>query len=60
VVLTPLGLIKLNVNAAITNDASWIAVVARDENGNLLGLWAKDLELCDPLIAESSAILCAI
>ena len=56
----PPGLIKFNVDAVITNNASWIAVVARDENGNLLGLWAKDLEPCDPLIVEASSILRAI
>jgi hypothetical protein len=48
------------VDATITNKASWIAVVAHDANGNLMRLWAKYLEPCDPFIAEALAILWVI
>ena len=56
----PPGVIKLNVDAATTNTASWIAFVARDGDGKLLRWWAKDIYLHDPLIAETSAVLWAI
>jgi hypothetical protein len=56
----PPGVIKLNVDAATSSTASWLVVVAQNGDGNLLRWWAKDLSLCDPLIAETFAILWAI
>ena len=43
--------IKLNVDATTKSSASWLVVLARDGDGNLLCGWAKDIPLCDPPIA---------
>jgi hypothetical protein len=51
----PQGVIKLNVDAATTSTASWLAVVARNGEGKLLLWWAKGIPLCDPLFAEAKA-----
>ncbi|KAL0016598.1 hypothetical protein SO802_003667 [Lithocarpus litseifolius] len=40
---SPLGFIKLNVNAAIAQNNSALAVVARNEHGTVLKAWSKIL-----------------
>ena len=40
----PLNWIKLNFDTAIREDKSSVAVVARDQRGNLLAAWTKQLD----------------
>ena len=51
---------KLNVDAAVFNDAATIAIIARNEDGLITKSWAKSVNSCDPLMAEAAAILWAI
>ncbi len=37
----PIGMVKLNVDAAILSDKCWLAVVARDDRGNIVKYWSK-------------------
>ena len=50
------GWIKLNVDAEISDKFSILDVVARDDNGEVIQVWAKLYELCSPLQAEAAAI----
>jgi hypothetical protein len=34
-------MVKLNVDAAILSDKCWLAVVARDDRGNIVKYWSK-------------------
>jgi ribonuclease HI len=56
----PNGVIKLNVDVAISKEFTTLAVVARDENGQILNAWAKEHILCDPLQAEAAALFWAV
>ena len=56
----PLGVIKINVDAAIAQNNSAIAVVARNENGYVLKAWSKLLPKRSPIVAETEAILWAL
>nr|POF06361.1 hypothetical protein CFP56_59424 [Quercus suber] len=54
------GWIKLNLDAAVSENVTALAVVARNKNGEVLIVWAKKHEWCSPLQAEAAAVLWAI
>ncbi len=54
------GVIKLNVDVAISKDFSTLAVVARNANGEIIKAWAKDHFASNALQAEAAAILWAL
>ena len=56
----PTGMIKLNVDVAISKSHTTLAVVAWDEKRAIIKAWAKDNPLCEPLNAEVDAILWAL
>ena len=56
----PLGYTKLNVDAAISQNNSALAVIARDAHGCVLKAWSKILPKRSPLSAEIEAILWAL
>jgi ribonuclease HI len=56
----PNGVIKLNVDATISKEFTTLAVVARDENGQILNAWANEHIPCDPLQAEAAALFWAV
>uniref|UniRef100_A0A2N9G5A9 RNase H type-1 domain-containing protein n=1 Tax=Fagus sylvatica TaxID=28930 RepID=A0A2N9G5A9_FAGSY len=45
---------------AIFKEFTTLAVVARDENGQILNAWAKEHILCDPLQVEAAALFWAV
>ena len=53
----PEGWIKLNVDATMSESVIALMVVARNENGEVLKVWAKMHEWCSPLQAEAAAVL---
>jgi ribonuclease HI len=55
-----IGVIKINVDAAIYLDKSIMAAVARDYKGELIKAWAKTTVYKDPTIAEADAICWAL
>ena len=52
-----LGWIKINTDAAISNNVSTLAAIARNTKGEVLQVWTKLHISCSPLQAEASAIL---
>ncbi|XP_075675255.1 uncharacterized protein LOC142644554 [Castanea sativa] len=50
------GWIKINVDAAVTENATALAVVARNKNGEVLKVWSRKHEGCSPLLAEAAAV----
>ena len=56
----PLGYIKLNVDAAISQNNSALAVITRDAHGFVLKAWSKILPKRSPLSAETETILWAL
>ena len=56
----PPGTVKLNVDAAISQSKAALAVIARNESGVVLKVWAKSIPLCFPLLAEIKAIQWAL
>ena len=56
----PLGSIKLNVDAAISNISAAIAVVARDHLGVPVKVWARTIKKTSPIQAETDALLWAL
>ena len=54
------GWIKINVDAAVTENATTLAVVARNKKGEVLKVWAKMHEWCSPLQVEAITMLWAI
>lgn len=56
----PLGWIKLNVDAALSESSFALAVVARNSSGSVIKVWTKLHIRCPPLVAEASAILWAV
>ena len=56
----PAGTVKLNVDAAISQSKAALAVIARNESGVVLKVWAKSIPLCSPPFAEIEAILWAL
>nr|POF20206.1 hypothetical protein CFP56_35992 [Quercus suber] len=55
----PSGWIKLNVDAAVAESSSALAVVARDDKGIASKAWSKIHHPCPPIVAEVNAILWA-
>jgi hypothetical protein len=49
--------VKLNVDAACSSDSSWLAVVARDDQGSILKGWTKAFRSYEAVVAEAEAIL---
>ena len=47
----------MNVDATISQGFSTLATVARDDNGEVIQVWAKLHELCSPLQAEVATVL---
>ena len=56
----PFGVIKLNADAAVANDHTSLAIVARDEQGQVIKAWTKEHVLCEPIQAETHAIFWAL
>lgn len=56
----PIGWIKLNVDAAIAESFSTLAVVARDHKGTVIKVWSKLHQPCSPIVPEAYAILWAM
>ena len=56
----PKNYIKLNVDAAVSQAFTSLAVVARNEFGEVLKVWAKIHDLCTPTQVEAAAILWAL
>ena len=55
----PPGWIKLNVDAAVAESFSALAVVARDDKGIVSKAWSKTHHSSLPIVAEANAILWA-
>ena len=51
---------NLNVDAACSSDSSWLAVVARDDQGSILKGWTKVFHSCEAVVAEAESILWAV
>ena len=56
----PRNYIKLNVDAAVSQAFTFLAVVARNDFGEVLKVWAKIHDLCTPTQAEAAAIMWAL
>ena len=50
------GEVKFNVDVAVLKDCTTLAVVVRDEVGEVIKSWAKVHEICEPVQAEAAAI----
>lgn len=50
----PTCIVKLNVDAVVTDDLAALVVVARDSSGEVLKVQTKLHELCSPLQVEPS------
>ena len=48
------------MDAAISENATTLAVVARNKNGKVLKVWAKRHEWCSPMQAKVVAVYWAI
>ncbi len=48
------------MDAAVASDHTSLAVVARDEQGQMIKAWTKDHDLCEPIQAETYAIFGAL
>ena len=56
----PEGSIKLNVDVAVSNTLTALAVVARDHTGTPIKAWIKPYCKCLPTQAEAAAVLWAV
>ena len=56
----PKNYIKLNMDVAVSQAFTSLVVVARNEFGNVLKVWAKIHNLCTPTQAEAATILWAL
>ena len=56
----PPSWIKLNFDAAIREGKTYMAVIGRDQEGNLVAAWAEQLCPGSPLSGEANAALSAI
>ena len=56
----PKNYIKLNVDATVSHDFTSLAVVAWNEFGEVLKVWAKIHDLCSPTQVEAAAIMWAL
>ena len=54
------GWIKLNLDTVVSENVTALAVVARNNNGEVLKVWAKMHEWCSPLQAEAAIVLWSI
>ena len=54
------GIVKINVDAALTSTGSSIAAIARDYTGSILKAWAKHTSHLDSTTAEAFAIFWAL
>ena len=52
----PRNYIKLNVDAAVSQAFTSLAVVARNESGEVLKVWTKIHDLCSPTQVEAATI----
>ena len=57
---SPLGQIKINTDATISNNVFALAAIACNTKGEVLQLWTKLHISCSPLQAEASVILWAV
>ena len=48
------------MDAAVASDHTSLAVVARDEQGQMIKAWTKEHDLCEPIQAETYAIFWAL
>ena len=56
----PYGWVKLNFDVAVREEKTSLAIVGRDDKGELLFAWAEQIEPVSPLVGEAKATLCAI
>ena len=56
----PPSTVKLNVDAACSSNSSWLAVVARDDQGSILKGWTKVFRSCKAVVTKAKAILWAV
>ena len=56
----PYGWVKLNFDVAVREEKTSLAIVGRDDKGDLMFAWAKQIEPGSPLMGEAKATLCAI
>ena len=56
----PYGWVKLNFDLAVREEKTSLAIVGRDDKGDLMFAWAKQIEPGSPLMGEAKAALCAI
>ena len=56
----PEGVLKLNVDAAVSNSLTALAVVARDHTGTPIKTWIKSYCSCLPAQAEAAAVFWAV
>ena len=57
---TPLGWIKVNVDATLSGSKSALAAVARDHRGHVIKVWSSNHYHCSPIQAESAVLLWAV
>ena len=56
----PPNVVKLNVDAEILRNHSTLAIIARNDKGEVLKVWAKQSNCCNPLQPETLAVLWAL
>ena len=56
----PVGIIKMNVDAALSQSNAALAVIAKDNARAVVKVWTKIIPLCSPILAETEAILWAL
>ena len=56
----PTGFIKLNVDSAVSQVNTSIAVMAINEAGGVIKAWARTLPKCEPIESEAAAIVWAL